>query len=477
MKLRKNDIVFIINPSLWYQNMYPSGILCLSGYLETKGFKNIILDSQISSQKIPPKKREEKLLEKIKKVKPKLICFSSSHREYNEVIRLNKKIKHVGKDIVTIVGGPQPTYKGEDFLNYGFDFVCLGEGEKTLLEFTLEILKKAPDFAKIKGLGWKNKGKNTFNPSRELMTEAEINSVLIPPYEKIDKRFFDIDIATIRGLPVKGALLLTTRGCPYSCSFCGCNLIFGRKLRFKSLKNIEQEVGYLKKHYDIEAVWLVDDTFTINKKHALGVAQILKKYKLIFNCQARVDTLDEELVQALKKAGCAQFDIGVESGSQRILDEIIGKGTTIKQIKNAFRLAKKYQIRTLANFMVGLPTETMADLRKTEKLADLIDADVCLFAIATPLPGTKLYEMVGEEISADEYALLDWNGSSLTQRLNKSKIANLIQEKERLRKKYLLKTLKKSFLSFENLKFFLKRKYKYQRIRFILSYLPKLKSR
>ncbi|MBN1263799.1 MAG: B12-binding domain-containing radical SAM protein [Candidatus Pacebacteria bacterium] len=474
MKRRKKDIVFIINPSLWYQNMYPSGILCLSGYLENNGFKNTIIDSQISPQRILSSQREAAIFRKIKQIKPKLICFSASHREFNEVIRINQNIKKYNNKIITIVGGPQPTFRGEDFLKSGFDFICFGEGEKTLTEFAKEIFKKNPGFARIKGLGWKKKDKNIFNPPRELLTEAEINSVSRPPYEKIDPRFFEMDIATIRGLPVKGALLLTARGCPFSCSFCGCNLIFGKKLRFKSLKNIEKEVSYLKKHFKIEAVWLIDDTFTINKKHALAVAQILKKHQLIFNCQVRADTLDERLVKDLREAGCFQMDIGVESGSQRILDKIINKGTTINQIKNAFRLAKKYRIRTLANFMIGLPTETKNDLKKTEKLADEINADVYLFAIATPLPGTRFYEMVGEEISADEYGLLDWNGSPLTKRLNKSKIKNLVQEKERLRKKYLLRTLKKSFFSWENLKFFLKRKYKYQRLKFVLNYLPKL---
>lgn len=473
MTTRKNEIVFIINPSLWYQNMYPSGILCLSGYLESKGFKNTILDSKISAKKIAAAKREEMILKKIKKIKPKVVCFSSSHREFDEVIRMNKKIKGLGRDIVTIAGGSQPTYREEDFLNNGFDYICIGEGEITLYEFVKEVFGKSPRWGKIKGLGWKSKKGNIINQARELMGEEEINSVPIPPYKKLDKRFFDVDIGTVRGLPLKGALLLTTRGCPFSCSFCGCNLIFGRKLRFKSLENIEQEVKYLKDHYNIEGVWIVDDTFTINKEHALGVSKILKKHNLIWNCQSRVDTINEELMKAMKESGCAQIDIGVESGSQRILDDIIGKGTNIKQIIRTFSLAKKYKIRTLANFIIGLPTETPADLKKTEKIADLIDADVYIFAIATPLPGTRLYEMVNEEITPNEYALLDWNGSSLTERLNKSKIKNLIKEKERLRKKYFLRSMKKLVFSINNYLFFLRRKYKYQRLKFVINYLSK----
>ena len=101
------------------------------------------------------------------------------------------------------------------------------------------------------------------------------------------------------------------------------------------------------------------------------------------------------------------MDFGVESGSQRILNEIINKRTTTRQVTNAFDLMKKYKIRSLANFMIGLPTETEEDFLATKRLADSIRADVYVFSIATPLPGTRLYEMVGEEISPFQYSLLD----------------------------------------------------------------------
>jgi len=473
VKMRERDIVFIINPSLWYQNMYPSGILYLSGYLEFGGFNNIILDSKISSKKIERSQREKMILSRINKIRPKIVCFSASHREFDEVVRMNNEIKKIDDDIVTIVGGSQPTYRGEDFLGNGFNFVCIGEGEVTLYEFVKEVLNKSYRWEKIDGLGWKSKEGNIFNQPRRLVNEDTINSVAIPPYDKIDKRYFDINVGTIRGLPLKGALLLTTRGCPFSCSYCGCNLIFGRKLRFKSLENIEREIKYLRDHYDIEGIWIVDDTFTIKEDHAISVSMILKKHNMIWGCQSRVDTINEKLIKIMKESGCVQIDFGVESGSQRILDDVIGKRTDIAQIIRAFSLARKYKIRTLANFMIGLPTETYDDIKKTEKIADLINANVYLFAIATPLPGTRLYDMVNEEISPHEYSLLDWNGSILTEKLNKSKIKNLVLEKDKLHKKYFPRTMMKSILSMGNYLFFFKRKYKYQRAKFVFNYFTK----
>jgi radical SAM superfamily enzyme YgiQ (UPF0313 family) len=339
-----------------------------------------------------------------------------------------------------------------------------------LHEFVKEVFSKSYRWRRIDGLGWRNEKGNIFNQPRKPIEGDTINSVAIPPYDKIDKRYFDINVGTIRGLPLKGALLLTTRGCPFSCSYCGCNLIFGRKLRFKSFENIEREIKYLKDHYNIEGIWIVDDTFTIKEDHAIGVSKILRKYNIIWGCQSRVDSINEKLMKIMKECGCVQIDFGVESGSQRILDDVIGKGTNVKQIIHAFSLAKKYKIRTLANFMIGLPTETYSDLKKTEKIAALIDADVYLFAIATPLPGTRLYDMVNEEISPHEYSLLSWNGSILTGKLNKSKIKNLIIEKDKLHKKYFSMTMRKSIFSIDNYLFFLKRKHKYQRWKFVFNY-------
>ncbi len=467
---RKEDIIFVINPSLWYENMYPSGLLCLSSYLKKQGFDNFILDSRISQVEPEKPMREKMLLEKIIQINPRVVCFSASHREFDEVVRMNYALKKTNKDIVTIVGGSQPTYRFADFLDNGFDFVGIGEGEITLHEFVRELFSGSSRWETINGLAWKNKGRIIINPDRSLMSENEMNSLDALSYGEIDPRYFDINIGTIRGLPLRGALLLTSRGCPFNCSYCGCNLIFGRKLRFRSLDKIEEEVKLLKNKFAIEGLWIVDDTFTIKREHAIGVARILKKYGLIWGCQSRVDTINEELMSIMRQSGCVQIDFGVESGSQRILDEIIGKKTNIAQIIQAFALAKKHKIRALANFMLGFPTETYQDFKETERIADLIDADVYIFSIATPLPGTRLYEMVDENINPAEYSLLNWNGSDLTERLNKSKIKNLIGERLRLHRKYFLSSLIKLIFSPGSYWLFLKRKYKFQRLFFVVKF-------
>ena len=129
---------------------------------------------------------------------------------------------------------------------------------------------------------------------------------------------------------------MTSRGCPYSCSFCQCNAIFGSKIRFRSAENIYAEIKLLKDHYDAEAIWFVDDTLPVNKRHLSEICAIMKELKMWWSCQGRIDTVDEKTVRMMSKSGCIQIDFGVESGSNRILREIINKRITVAQTKQAF---------------------------------------------------------------------------------------------------------------------------------------------
>ncbi|PKL42826.1 MAG: hypothetical protein CVV41_12415 [Candidatus Riflebacteria bacterium HGW-Riflebacteria-1] len=460
---RPEDIVFVINPSLWYQSMYPTGILCLSSYLEVQGVPSLIVDSGLHPQKIPLGERERAIIERLQELKPKVVCFSCTHMEFDEVVRINSAIKAFYGQVFTIVGGSQPTYRTSDFLDNGFDFVCIGEGEKTLHSFVEQVLKGDEQWQTIEGLAWKQNGNPVVNPPRQLMAEAELNFDLISSYKKIDPRYFDFGVEIIRGLPMVGALLLTTRGCPFSCSFCGCNSIFGRKLRFRPIESIKKEVSYLTEEKGVEGIWILDDTFTVNRNHATAVAKILADYNVIWGCQSRVDSLTNGFVAEMKSYGCIQMDFGVESGSQRILDEVIGKKIKVGQVIHSFELAKKHRIRTLANFIIGFPTETLADLAATRSLADQIRADIYVFSIAIPLPGTRLYEMVGEEIHPKDYSALNWNGSLLTGKLNKSEIKDVVRERQKLKLRYLIWSILKSIFSLSGIFFIVSRKHRLKR--------------
>ncbi|MEK6626022.1 MAG: cobalamin-dependent protein, partial [Bdellovibrionota bacterium] len=280
--LRNEPIAFVVNPSIWYKKMYPTGILVLSDYLASKGFSNQILDSKMHNKKIYLlSDREQMLTAHILKKNYKIICFSSTHKEFAEIVRMNHVIKSADPSLYTIVGGSQPTYRHSDYLNNGFDFICLGEGEKTLTEFCSEVLNDTRKWESIPGLVYKHGTKVIINKPRNLMSEHELDKNDFSAYQKIDPRYLAMNVEVIRGVPLRTGMILTTRGCPYSCSFCGCPSIFGSKLRFRPLDSIDKEIAYLKKHFQIEGVWIVDDTFTVNRSHSLNVAKILKKHNII----------------------------------------------------------------------------------------------------------------------------------------------------------------------------------------------------
>lgn len=196
---RPEDIAFVISPSIWYKSLYPTGILCLANYLEARGFRNVILDGGLSPKRVPPADRERLILERLKASRPRVICLSSTHREFEEVVRLGVAAKAMDPRTAVIVGGSQATYRKTDFLDNGIDFVCFGEGEKTLLEFVQAIAGGKTDWTTVSGLAWRKGGRVVVNAPRELLTEAELDSEVFSAYEKIDRRYFDVNVEIVLG--------------------------------------------------------------------------------------------------------------------------------------------------------------------------------------------------------------------------------------------------------------------------------------
>ncbi len=156
------------------------------------------------------------------------------------------------------------------------------------------------------------------------------------------------------------------------------------------IKEIEHLIG----RYDIDGLWFVDDTFTTNKNWLFEFCKEMNEHKIRIKwaCHARVNDMSEDLLKEMKKAGCVQLDIGVESGSDKVL-KVLKKGATAAMAKDAFANAKKVGLRTMASFILGNPTETYEDIEKTERLAKEIRPDFTVFTYLTPLPGTELYQL------------------------------------------------------------------------------------
>ncbi len=190
--------------------------------------------------------------------------------------------------------------------------------------------------------------------------------------------------------------MFTSRGCPYKCLFCDRPQL-GKNFRARSAKNVVDEMEECEK-MGIREIFIYDDTFGVDRNRVLDICAEIKKrgLKIAWDIRTRVNTVDEEILKALKGAGCQRIHYGVEAGTQKILN-VLRKGITLDQVKRAFYLTKKAGIQTAGYFMIGSPTETKEDIMQTIKLMKKLDPDYVHITITTPFPATDLYDLAIKE--------------------------------------------------------------------------------
>ncbi|HOW97311.1 MAG TPA: radical SAM protein [Kiritimatiellia bacterium] len=285
-----------------------------------------------------------------------------------------------------VLGGVGPTVEKEAvFERFRPDAVVVGEGEKTLRRIVDgEPLDQVP--------GVYRTGR-PFTPGEVIWNLDEIP---LPAYECMpDFEKYLCPPGGIRGkwFDAGTPMIMTGRGCPYQCTFCSSHLMFTRKVRRRSVDNVLQEIRRLRNEYGIEAVHFLDDTFNAPPSWARNFCEALLRepYRLTWGCQVRVNLFDPDLARLMRKAGCVQVDIGVESGSPKVL-KALKKGETPEQTAAAFRAAHEAGIAPMATFLVGCPEETMEDIELTRQLVKRIKPSFSEFYFLIPFPGSELFE-------------------------------------------------------------------------------------
>jgi radical SAM superfamily enzyme YgiQ (UPF0313 family) len=213
-----------------------------------------------------------------------------------------------------------------------------------------------------------------------------------------------------------GTNVISSRGCPYRCSYCQptLDLLFGPKLRRRSPENVVEEIAHLKDAFSIGGIFFNDDTFTVDKRWIMEFCDLMKKKNIdiFWGCNSRINTADDEdLLEAMYKVGLRNIHFGIESGSQRVLDEIYKKGMRLSDVENVLKLTKKMKIHALGFFMIGSPGETPAEIDATIRLAHRLPLDEATFSITTPLLGTFLCDMVKSSpqyIVSDDFGDFDY---------------------------------------------------------------------
>jgi len=357
----------------------PLGLLYIAAYLEKHTQHKVeILDTQVEEIAY------NRLKDIIAKKNPDLVGITAMTFTLLDVIKTAQIVKSIDRDIKVVLGGPHiHIYPNETIEIPDVDYLVLGEGETT---FT-ELVKNITDIDKlkgIKGLVFKDNGitVNTgIKPFIDNLDELPFPARHLTPYRKYSSLL-------AKRSPI--TTMFTSRGCPYRCTFCDRPHL-GKAFRARSAKNVVDEMAECV-NMGIYEFLIYDDTFTIHKQRVVDICDeiITRNLNIGWDIRARVDSVNEEMLQKLQKAGCERIHYGVEAGTEKIL-KVLNKGITLEQAKRAFEMTKKAGISTLAYFMIGSPTETREDVLQTIEFAKKLPADFVHITILTPFPATSIY--------------------------------------------------------------------------------------
>jgi len=392
--------IALINPRIesYSTSLPPLGLLYIGAVLEKEKYDIKIYD---------PLPNDKTYLEKIIHFNPDIIGVSVLTSYLYRTKYIIEQVREKLKGVIIIIGGVHPTAVPQESFNFlKPDFIVRGEGEYVMRELCLR-LKEGKSFENIQGLCYFREGKLLI--SQPATSIENLDELPLPARHLINFKKYLFPPGVIRGYwSERCTSVMTSRGCPFQCIWCGTQTIFGHKVRRRSVLNVIKELELLIKNYNVDSVWFVDDTFTLDKKWVIEFCNqiITRKIRLKWGCQAHVNTIDEEMLKIMKRAGLIQIDFGVESGSEKVL-KALKKGSNIQNIKRAFSITKSLGIRRMATFIFNNPEETEEDIRKTFKIAKEIKPDFVSSFFLTPFPGTELMDIAKERgwLVSDNYLM------------------------------------------------------------------------
>jgi anaerobic magnesium-protoporphyrin IX monomethyl ester cyclase len=338
----------------------------------------------------------KKLTEVIRQVEPEAVGIPYFTPLKSIVERISGLIREINPDIKIIAGSFHPTFCPEEVMqNPDIDFVIRGEGEIPLTNLMKELKQDNPKWETVPGIYYRDQnGHVRNNPGVNLI--ADLDELPFPARDLVIN--CDYDIYRMHNIS-------TTRGCPYTCSFCADRRFWNGKVRRRSVGNVIQEIELLKKQYKVDSIDFVDGTFTYDRKYLETFCRTLidKKLDISWGCTARYDNIDEELLKLMKQAHCYGLYFGLESGSERIL-KTMDKKLTLENILKVSKMVRESGITCISSVILGVPDETKEDIDKTLNLMKKFKTDFFDVNSYIPLPGSPL----GDSLSAEEKSKIDW---------------------------------------------------------------------
>ena len=329
--------------------------------------------------------------------KPRILSFYTRCDCYHTMLEMARRVKEQW-DCKVVLGGPQSDITAEETLEEipYVDYVCRGEGESTVYPFFSSLLAGQPDHS-VRGLVYRQGDKVCANPKPELI--ADLDSLPVPDYSgfheggEIDPKIcFSIDAG---------------RGCPFGCTYCSTKTFWGRKYRLKSPKRLVQELKYFHDQFGVTYFSFQHDMFTMNREQVIETCRLIREldFRVKWNCSARSDCIDEELVRIMAESGLNWLYLGIETGSPR-MQKLVNKNLKLDKVLPQLEYIGKYNVRVLTSFIYGFPQETEEDLSQTLSLMIemlkmkhvQVQAHLCAF-----LPGTALGEEYRDRLTPSKH--------------------------------------------------------------------------
>ncbi|MCK9602800.1 MAG: radical SAM protein [Candidatus Omnitrophica bacterium] len=364
----------------------PLGLVYLATNLNDRGFSAQIYDASIK------RSTPQETLAIVKQKKPEVIGLRMYYCNIDWVKELIKLVRNLDSGIIVGIGGPCASTEPKATINKtGADFCMAGEGEFAILELAKNIYALRPYYEDVPGIMARtnNNGYYSGSPNNRI---KDIDRIPFPDYDLVG----GLDPYSPRTRYSPAAPIITTRGCAFKCSFCARH-VFGNLVTYRSAENVIQEIVLLKQKYGIRQIDILDDNFTVDRNHAQRILDLIIKEKigLSFDLRSgvRLESLDNELLIKMRKAGFYKIAFGIESADKRVL-ELCNKRLDLDKLRKTALFAKDIGFKTSGFFIIGLPGETFQSVRKTVGLAHELKLDVANFCMATPYPGTELFDYV-----------------------------------------------------------------------------------
>lgn len=330
-----------------------------------------------------------------------ITVYSAALKQVKRSLEIIKKVK---PETITVVGGPHPSAAPRHSLSFlkEADFAFRGEGEIGFPLF-VKYLENGQNgrFKDVPGLVWREGEKTVWN---EPVFYQNIDDFDFPAWDLIRPDEYGQPGSIV---PKGWAYIITSRGCPYHCTFCSAHIIAGRKMRYRSIDNVIQEIKNLYSKYGIRKFSILDENFTLNRHRAKEFCRrILKedvKFEFMLPNGVRLDSLNEDLLKLMERAGFSKrIAVGIEAGSERIL-KMIKKNLTKERVREKIELMSRMGFQPIGYFILGFPTETREEMQETIDLAMSLELYRAAFTPLLPLPGTEIFDTVvkNNELPAD----------------------------------------------------------------------------